>query len=57
MTALVGPTSFPPDHGHRVWEDPSFIKWRKWDAHVPLHCHDTVQGLSFVIGMIYFMGR
>ncbi|KAF8395685.1 hypothetical protein HHK36_019635 [Tetracentron sinense] len=32
------------DHGSRVWEDPSFIKWRKRDAHVTLHCHDTVEG-------------
>ncbi|KAK9682803.1 hypothetical protein RND81_10G097500 [Saponaria officinalis] len=27
-----------------VWQDPSFFKWRKRDAHVPLRCHDTVEG-------------
>lgn len=34
----------PLNNSHRVWEDPSFIKWRKRDAHVPLHSHDTVEG-------------
>uniref|UniRef100_A0A7N0V4Z8 beta-galactosidase n=1 Tax=Kalanchoe fedtschenkoi TaxID=63787 RepID=A0A7N0V4Z8_KALFE len=28
----------------RPWEDPSFIKWRKRDAHVTLHCHESVEG-------------
>ncbi|CAN1316296.1 lacZ [Linum perenne] len=32
------------DMSHRVWEDPSFIKWRKRDPHVPLHCHESVEG-------------
>lgn len=27
----------------RVWEDPSIIKWNKRTAHVPLHCHATVE--------------
>ncbi|CAN6444056.1 unnamed protein product [Victoria cruziana] len=31
-------------NGDRVWEDPAIIKWRKRDAHVPLQCHDTVEG-------------
>lgn len=31
-------------HFHKVWEDPSIFKWRKRDAHVPLHSHDTVEG-------------
>lgn len=39
----MGP-SMPSGHGYNVWEDPSFIKWRKRDPHVPLHCHDTVDG-------------
>lgn len=28
----------------RPWEDPSFIKWRKRDSHVTLHCHESVEG-------------
>ncbi|XP_028770027.1 uncharacterized protein LOC114727496, partial [Neltuma alba] len=42
---LIGQIVFPPDvHGYRVWEDPSFIKWRKRDPHVTLHCHDSIEG-------------
>lgn len=34
-----------PNNGdYKVWEDPSFIKWRKRDSHVSLHCHDSVEG-------------
>lgn len=29
---------------YKVWEDPSFIKWRKRDSHVSLHCHDSIEG-------------
>lgn len=29
----------------KAWEDPSFIKWRKREAHVPLRSHDTIEGL------------
>ncbi|TQD77556.1 hypothetical protein C1H46_036910 [Malus baccata] len=29
---------------HHVWEDQSIIKWRKRDAHVPLRCHESVDG-------------
>ncbi|KAL5720056.1 beta-galactosidase [Ranunculus cassubicifolius] len=32
------------NNGYKVYEDPSFIKWRKRDAHVPLRCHDSVEG-------------
>ncbi|KAG0481237.1 hypothetical protein HPP92_012095 [Vanilla planifolia] len=32
------------NHSHTVWEDPSYFKWRKRDAHVPLRSHDTVEG-------------
>ncbi|WOK99094.1 hypothetical protein Cni_G07806 [Canna indica] len=34
----------PGNYSHKIWEDPSFIKWRKRDAHVPLRSHDTVEG-------------
>ncbi|KAG9456219.1 hypothetical protein H6P81_000727 [Aristolochia fimbriata] len=44
MASLVGQLPFPSDHGQKLWEDASFIKWRKRDAHVSLHCHDTVEG-------------
>ncbi|XP_058091027.1 uncharacterized protein LOC131237338 [Magnolia sinica] len=44
MTSLVGQILLPSDHGRKVWEDPSFIKWKKRDAHVSLRCHDTVEG-------------
>ncbi|KAL8246647.1 hypothetical protein R6Q59_007863 [Mikania micrantha] len=32
------------DGDYKLWEDPSFIKWRKRDSHVSLHCHDSVEG-------------
>jgi beta-galactosidase len=36
---------FPLSHlPHKVWEDPSFFKWRKREAHVPLRSHDTPEG-------------
>ncbi|XP_010276620.1 PREDICTED: uncharacterized protein LOC104611315 [Nelumbo nucifera] len=44
MVSLVAQLVFPSGYGQKVWEDPSFIKWRKRDAHVSLHCHDTVEG-------------
>ncbi|KAG8053927.1 hypothetical protein GUJ93_ZPchr0001g29589 [Zizania palustris] len=28
----------------KPWEDPSFFKWRKREAHVPLRSHDTPEG-------------
>ncbi|XP_072993143.1 uncharacterized protein [Typha latifolia] len=34
----------PFNNAYRFWEDPSFIKWRKRDAHVPLRSHDTLEG-------------
>ncbi|MQL91820.1 hypothetical protein Taro_024433 [Colocasia esculenta] len=43
-TPLVGQLIFHSNHGHKAWEDPSFIKWRKRDAHVTLRCHDTIEG-------------
>ncbi|OVA04094.1 Beta galactosidase small chain/ domain 5 [Macleaya cordata] len=44
MASLVRQIVCSTDPTHRVWEDPSFIKWRKRDSHVSLHCHDTVEG-------------
>ncbi|KAK5826678.1 Beta-galactosidase [Gossypium arboreum] len=35
---------FPSENGYKVWEDQSFIKWRKRDPHVTLHCHESVEG-------------
>ncbi|KAM0834535.1 hypothetical protein ACQ4PT_063560 [Festuca glaucescens] len=36
---------FPPTNSpHKPWEDPSFFRWRKRDAHVPLRTHDTLEG-------------
>lgn len=32
------------NHSYRVWEDPSYFRWRKRDAHVPLRSHDTIEG-------------
>ncbi|KAJ3688746.1 hypothetical protein LUZ61_017910 [Rhynchospora tenuis] len=32
-------------HNYRMaWEDPSFIKWQKRNAHVPWRSHDTIEG-------------
>ncbi|KAL6989747.1 beta-galactosidase [Sarracenia purpurea var. burkii] len=44
MASLVSQLVLPANNGYRVWEDPSFFKWRKRDAHVSLHCHDTIEG-------------
>lgn len=35
---------FPPSSpSHKTWEDPSFFKWRKREAHVPLRSQDTLE--------------
>ncbi|KAL3622626.1 hypothetical protein CASFOL_034037 [Castilleja foliolosa] len=44
MGSLIGQFVLPPNNGCKIWEDPSFIKWRKRDSHVPLHCHESVEG-------------
>ncbi|KAL2478168.1 glycoside hydrolase family 2 protein [Forsythia ovata] len=44
MASVVSQLVLPPNNGYKVWEDPSFIKWNKRDAHVPLHCHESVEG-------------
>jgi hypothetical protein len=43
-SSLVGPLLLAPNNGYKIWEDPSFIKWRKRDPHVHLQCHESVQG-------------
>ncbi|KAK6163059.1 hypothetical protein DH2020_002900 [Rehmannia glutinosa] len=44
MGSLIAQLVLPPNNGYKIWEDPSFIKWRKRDAHVPLHCHESIEG-------------
>uniref|UniRef100_A0A2P2KSF6 beta-galactosidase n=1 Tax=Rhizophora mucronata TaxID=61149 RepID=A0A2P2KSF6_RHIMU len=44
MTSSVAKMISPLESGHRVWEDESFIKWRKRDPHVTLRCHESVEG-------------
>ncbi|XP_020414127.1 uncharacterized protein LOC18785437 [Prunus persica] len=43
-SSLPGLFVFLLENGHHVWEDQSLIKWRKRDAHVPLRCHDSIEG-------------
>ncbi|VFQ61399.1 unnamed protein product [Cuscuta campestris] len=33
----------PNQSGYKPWEDPSFFRWRKRDAHVPLRSHQSVE--------------
>ncbi|CAI9102953.1 OLC1v1001355C1 [Oldenlandia corymbosa var. corymbosa] len=45
MVSTIGPIVVTPsNNGYKVWEDPSFFKWRKRDAHVPLRCHESEEG-------------
>ncbi|XP_047315021.1 beta-galactosidase [Impatiens glandulifera] len=44
MTSMINQPIITSINGHKIWEDPSIIKWRKRDAHVPFRCHDTVEG-------------
>lgn len=44
MGSLVGQLALTPNNGHKIWEDPSFIKWRKRDAHVPMRSHESIEG-------------
>lgn len=44
MAGLFCQMTVPSSNGYKPWVDPSFFKWRKRDAHVSLHCHDTVEG-------------
>ncbi|GAV75270.1 Glyco_hydro_2 domain-containing protein/Glyco_hydro_2_C domain-containing protein/Glyco_hydro_2_N domain-containing protein/Bgal_small_N domain-containing protein [Cephalotus follicularis] len=46
MASLLGQFVLPIENssGYKIWEDQSFIKWRKRDPHVSLHCHDSIEG-------------
>ncbi|XP_010554482.1 PREDICTED: uncharacterized protein LOC104824194 [Tarenaya hassleriana] len=44
MSSLVGQMVLPSENGHRVWEDQTFFRWKKRDAHVILRCHDSIEG-------------
>ena len=44
MASLIAQLVSPVETGHKVWQDQSFIKWRKRDPHVTLHCHESVEG-------------
>ncbi|GJM91868.1 hypothetical protein PR202_ga08286 [Eleusine coracana subsp. coracana] len=45
MITASASAMFPPSNlPHKVWEDPSFFKWRKREAHVPLRSQDTPEG-------------
>lgn len=55
---IVSQLVFPSENGYKVWEDPSFIKWRKRDPHVTLLCHESVEGCFFffdqIVDLFYF---
>uniref|UniRef100_A0A3Q7HLN5 beta-galactosidase n=1 Tax=Solanum lycopersicum TaxID=4081 RepID=A0A3Q7HLN5_SOLLC len=44
MSSLTSQMVLPSSNGYKAWEDPYFFKWRKRDSHVPLHCHESVEG-------------
>nr|XP_009775632.1 PREDICTED: beta-galactosidase-like [Nicotiana sylvestris]XP_009775633.1 PREDICTED: beta-galactosidase-like [Nicotiana sylvestris]XP_009775634.1 PREDICTED: beta-galactosidase-like [Nicotiana sylvestris] len=44
MSSLISQMVLPSSNGYKAWEDPNFFKWRKRDSHVPLHCHESVEG-------------
>ncbi|WCJ39089.1 Beta-galactosidase [Euphorbia peplus] len=44
MASIISQLVSPLESAHKVWEDPSFIKWRKRDPHVNLHCHESLEG-------------
>ncbi|KAF8642100.1 hypothetical protein HU200_067357 [Digitaria exilis] len=45
MAVASAGAMFPPSNpSYKAWEDPSFFKWRKREAHVPLRSQDTVEG-------------
>ncbi|XVF00254.1 hypothetical protein REPUB_Repub03eG0269200 [Reevesia pubescens] len=41
---IVSQLVFPSENGYKVWEDQSFIKWRKRDPHVTFQCHESIEG-------------
>ncbi|KAF7040301.1 hypothetical protein CFC21_050210 [Triticum aestivum] len=47
VASASGGAMFPPPANsppQKLWEDPSFFRWRKRDAHVPLRSQDTLEG-------------
>lgn len=44
LAPLAGQCDFSTDNGYKVWEDQSFIMWRKRDPHITLHCHNSIEG-------------
>jgi len=43
-----------PDVRRRDWEDPMTVEWNKRHAHVPLHCHTTIEGELVFFFMVAF---
>ncbi|KAM7264111.1 hypothetical protein ACFE04_001794 [Oxalis oulophora] len=44
-SSLIGPLVINNGGGqYKIWEDQSFIKWRKRDPHVTFHCHESIEG-------------
>lgn len=43
----------------RDWEDPMTVEWNKCHAHVPLHCHTTIEGesLDILLGIEILVSR
>nr|QSM07479.1 beta-galactosidase 13 [Ipomoea batatas]GMD71911.1 beta-galactosidase isoform X1 [Ipomoea batatas] len=45
MAFVINQMVVPPNSSnYKPWEDPSFFRWKKRDAHVPLRCHESVEG-------------
>ncbi|CAH9085204.1 unnamed protein product, partial [Cuscuta epithymum] len=45
MASVISQMVAPPvNSGYKPWEDPSFFRWRKRNAHVPLLSHESVEG-------------
>jgi hypothetical protein len=36
---------------HRDWEDPMIVEWNKRTAHVPLHCHSSIEGANTLLNL------
>lgn len=36
---------------HRDWEDPMIVEWNKRSAHVPLHCHSSIEGANILLNL------
>lgn len=55
--SLPSPLPSQPESGYRPWEDQSFIKWKKRDPHVTLHCHESVQGETALFSLCIAKAR